>query len=106
MKHYPTILLIILALLSPTVAFTDQALEQERLTQIVRELELVRSLVDKAREQMPLDPEQRIRFKYTVLADQLLSLENAVRRHIDYQNSQPRQYWSLDTPMPQGNSTP
>ena len=97
---------LVLALLCPTAAFTDQSLEQERLTQIVRELELVRALVDKAREQTPLDPEQRIRFKYTVLADQLLSLETAVRRHIDYQNSQPRQYWSLDTPMPQGAGTP
>ena len=105
MKRCPA-LLVSLVLLWPVTTFADQALEQERLTQIVRELELVRALVDKAREQTSVDPKQRIRFKYTVLADQLLRLENAVRRHIDYQNSQPKEYWSLDTPVPQGNGSP
>lgn len=92
------ILLLILSLLSPTYLSADQALEQERLSQIIRELELVRSLVDKAFQDIPRDAGQRISFKYNVLSDQLLGLENAIRYHIEYQNTQPIEHWSLGTP--------
>lgn len=92
------LIFVLLLSLFPLSLSADQALEQERLGQIIRELELVRSLVDKASQDIPRDAGQRISFKYSVLSDQLLSLENAIRRHIEYQNTQPREHWALGTP--------
>jgi len=73
----------------------DVGLQQTRLAEIVRELEHVRSVVERAREEVPNRPGQRLAFDYDALIDALDGLERATRGHIDLQNTQPRNHFVL-----------
>lgn len=88
--------MILSCLLVGTIAIADGDIEQQELGQLVRELELVRTLAERLQLRSPSQSGQRLQFRYDVLIERLYSLETGIRKHIDLQYRQPKNHWFLD----------
>lgn len=66
--------------------------EQERLSDVAREMELVRGVVKRA-SMSAGQQRSRLSFDYGYMLDVLSYLDYAVRAHLSLQNSQPRTQW-------------
>lgn len=88
-------LVISILLIMSSSSIADTSLEQERLSQLAQELELIRDLAKSTRDEIKGRDKQKIKFQYDVLIETLSSLEFGVYQHINLQNQSPRDHWDL-----------
>lgn len=81
---------LIVTLLPIQFAYADSDAERETLARITHELQAIDPLIRQAENQA--DPEQRIRFRYDWLRQDLNRIRQGVQEHIDAPRSQPRTF--------------
>lgn len=85
---------LVFAVLLSGASLADE-IETERLARLASEVELLRSLTEKIEQESVAAADDRLRFRYDLVVQQLSDLERGIRQHLKLVHAQPRNHFQI-----------